>query len=211
MARGDKKAKEAAAASAGPRAPPPTAEVMQQLASTTHFTAPELQALVQRFAQLDTDGDGSVDAEAVCEMGEVAMYPLLRRVVSKYNEDKSGSLTFAEFCQALSTLSGKATLDEKLHFAFDLYDVNGNGAISPDEMFDVFRLMSPRRSMGAEGQPTAAAAASSQLAQPRGPLPRTPEAPPPPPWAPPGLVAKRTPQPSPAPGGTTQTTRCSRL
>eukprot|EP00908_Phaeocystis_cordata_P027336 Transcript_989.p3 GENE.Transcript_989~~Transcript_989.p3 ORF type:complete len:213 (-),score=96.11 Transcript_989:1709-2272(-) len=144
MARGDKKAKEAAAASAGPRAPPPTAEVMQQLASTTHFTAPELQALVQRFAQLDTDGDGSVDAEAVCEMGEVAMYPLLRRVVSKYNEDKSGSLTFAEFCQALSTLSGKATLDEKLHFAFDLYDVNGNGAISPDEMFDVFRLMSPR-------------------------------------------------------------------
>ena len=38
----------------------------------------------------------------------------------------------------------KATLDEKLQFAFALYDVNGNGRISADEMFDVFRLMSPR-------------------------------------------------------------------
>ena len=41
-------------------------------------------------------------------------------------------------------LSAKATLDEKLQFAFALYDVNGNGRISADEMFDVFRLMSPR-------------------------------------------------------------------
>ena len=72
------------------------------------------------------------------------MYPLLRRVVSRYNEDKSGALTFSEFSRALSTLSAKATLDEKLQFAFALYDVNGNGRISADEMFDVFRLMSPR-------------------------------------------------------------------
>jgi len=117
---------------------------MTELASSTHFSASELAILSQRFGDLDSDGDGLVDADEVCAMGEVAMYPLLRRVVSRYNEDKSGALTFSEFSRALSTLSAKATLDEKLQFAFALYDVNGNGRISADEMFDVFRLMSPR-------------------------------------------------------------------
>ena len=174
------------AAADRPRAPPPTPAVMTELASSTHFTASELAILSQRFGDLDSDGDGLVDADEVCAMGEVAMYPLLRRVVSRYNEDKSGALTFSEFSRALSTLSAKAstatstpapprlrlhtrtstlpppprpppphahippalsakaTLDEKLQFAFALYDVNGNGRISADEMFDVFRLMSPR-------------------------------------------------------------------
>ena len=96
------------AAAAVPRAPPPTAAVMNELASSTHFSAPELLSLSQRFADLDSDGDGRVEADEVCAMAEVAMYPLLRRVVSRYNEDKSGALNFGEFCRALSTLSAKA-------------------------------------------------------------------------------------------------------
>ena len=96
------------AAAAVPRAPPPTSAVMNELASSTHFSAPELLSLSQRFADLDSDGDGLVEADEVCAMAEVAMYPLLRRVVSRYNENKSGALHFGEFCRALSTLSAKA-------------------------------------------------------------------------------------------------------
>jgi hypothetical protein len=96
-------------AAAVPRAPPPTPAVMNELASSTHFSASELVILSQRFADLDSDGDGLVDADEVCAMGEVAMYPLLRRVVSRYNEDKSGALNFSEFSRALSTLSAKAS------------------------------------------------------------------------------------------------------
>ena len=104
------------AAAAVPRAPPPTAAVMNELASSTHFSAPELLSLSQRFADLDSDGDGRVEADEVCAMAEVAMYPLLRRVVSRYNEDKSGALHFGEFCRALSTLSSKARLPpSRLH------------------------------------------------------------------------------------------------
>lgn len=97
-------------APAVPRAPPPDPAVMNELASSTHFTASELVILSQRFADLDSDGDGLVDADEVCAMGEVAMYPLLRRVVSRYNEDKSGALNFSEFSRALSTLSAKARI-----------------------------------------------------------------------------------------------------
>ena len=119
---------------AAPRAPPPSGAELQQLASSTHFGAAEISALVQRFAQLDTDGDGKVNVDAICEMPEVAMYPLLRRIVSKFNSDKSGDVTFPEFVRAFSTLSGKATLEEKLRFAFELYDINGNGVIDAAEM-----------------------------------------------------------------------------
>ena len=104
MGRADKKAVPVT------RAPPPTPSVMQELASSTHFSGAELQTLVQRFAELDGDGDGLVAADEVCAMAEVAMYPLLRRVVTRYNQDKSGALNFAEFCRALSTLSSKAHL-----------------------------------------------------------------------------------------------------
>ena len=127
-----------------------------------------------------------MDSEAVIEMGEVAMYPLLRRVVSKVNGDKSGKLTFSEFCRALSTLSGKASLEEKLQFAFDLYDINGDGVIRADEMFDVFRLMSPRAS-GAEGRP---GRSPPQDSRGKASLPRH------------RIRA--------CPGATTRTTRCSR-
>ena len=58
-------------AAAVPRAPPPTPAVMSELASSTHFSASELVILSQRFADLDSDGDGLVDADEVCAMGEV--------------------------------------------------------------------------------------------------------------------------------------------
>ena len=133
-----------ASASAGPRASQPTAQEMQELSTSTHFSSAELGQLSQRFAMLEPDEEGHVDIEKVCDMPEIAMYPLLQRIVSKYNTDKSGGVTFAEFARAMSTLSGKATLGEKLRFAFDLYDINGNGVVTGSEMFDVFRLMSRR-------------------------------------------------------------------
>ena len=73
---GRRRGSSATDAAAVPRAPPPTAAVMNELASSTHFSAPELLSLSQRFADLDGDGDGLVDADEVCAMGEVAMYPL---------------------------------------------------------------------------------------------------------------------------------------
>lgn len=117
---------------------------MHELATSTHFSTAELSQLSQRFAMLEPDDEGHVDVEQVCDMPEIAMYPLLQRIVSKYNTDKSGGVTFPEFAKAMSTLSGKATLSEKLKFAFDLYDIDGNGVIVGSEMFDVFRLISRR-------------------------------------------------------------------
>ena len=133
-----------ASESSGSRVPQPSAQEMQELATSTHFSSAELGQLSQRFAMLEPDEEGHVHVEKVCDVPEIAMFPLLLRIVSKYNADKTGGITFVEFARAMSTLSGKATLGEKLRFAFDLYDINGNGVVTGSEMFDVFRLMSRR-------------------------------------------------------------------
>lgn len=44
----------------------------------------------------------------------------------------------------MSVLSGKATLGEKLKFAFNMFDVNENGKIAPSEMFMLFRMLTCR-------------------------------------------------------------------
>ena len=73
-------------------------------------------------------------------MPELAMYPMLRRMMARYNESRSGALSFGEYARALSTLSGKATLAEKLQFAFSLYDLRGDGTAKAPEVFNLFKL-----------------------------------------------------------------------
>lgn len=42
---------------------------------------------------------------------------------------------------ALRALSVRSTLEEKLEFAFSLYDMNGSGVIERSELFELLRMM----------------------------------------------------------------------
>ena len=119
----------------------PTASEMKALAHATHFDEQEVSQLAQRFSALDNDGSGTLSADELCLMTELSMYPLLKRVLAMHNENKSDLITFGEFVRTMSMLSGKATLGEKLQFAFNVFDINKNGRIQPSEMFTVFRLL----------------------------------------------------------------------
>ena len=110
-----------------------------------HFEEAEVRQLWDRFVALDADKSGAVSVVELVAMPEFNMYPLLRSIVAMYNATADGEITFPGFVQALSTLSGRASMEEKLRFAFSLYDLNKTGMLQKAEMFTVFRIMTGRQ------------------------------------------------------------------
>ncbi|CAH2240123.1 jg6377 [Pararge aegeria aegeria] len=57
-------------------------------------------------------------------------------VFNTLDQDRSGLLSFEEFVTGLSILS-RGTLEEKLRWTFSLYDINGDGFITKEEMTEI--------------------------------------------------------------------------
>ena len=71
----------------------------------------------------------------------MAQNPLVKRVIAVLDKNKDGSISFLEFVQGLNSLSSGAGEEEKLRFAFQIYDINNDGYISNGELFQVLKMM----------------------------------------------------------------------
>lgn len=65
----------------------------------------------------------------------------MRRVIAVLDKNKDGNISFLEFVQGLNSLSAGASQEEKLRFAFNIYDINQDGFISNGELFTVLKMM----------------------------------------------------------------------
>ena len=67
-------------------------------------------------------------------MPEFILNPLSQRLVCLFE-----NVNFRDFLKLLAPFSQKATMEEKLKFMFSVYDVDGDGYISRDDMAHVLQ------------------------------------------------------------------------
>ena len=106
-----------------------------------NFSEQELQKLYKNFSKIDRDKSGTLEPSEFFEIPELANNPLVRRVIAVLDRNKDGNISFLEFVQGLNSLSAGASPDEKLRFAFQIYDINNDGFISNGELFQVLKMM----------------------------------------------------------------------
>ena len=97
--------------------------------------------MYKNFSKIDKDKSGMLEPEEFFDIPELAQNPLVRRVIAVLDKNKDGNISFLEFVQGLNSLSAGASQEEKLRFAFQIYDINNDGFISNGELFTVLKMM----------------------------------------------------------------------
>eukprot|EP00877_Chromochloris_zofingiensis_P005861 jgi/Chrzof1/1528/Cz10g11080.t1 len=96
----------------------------------------EVESLYKRFRSLDRGRKGYISAEEFLGIPELSINPLAQRLVRLFE-----SVNFLEFARLLAAFSSRADREEKLYFMFLVYDVDGDGVVSRDDMQIMLRQL----------------------------------------------------------------------
>lgn len=105
------------------------------------FTKEELKILYDNFIELDQDKSGLIEPEEFFDLQEIKENPIVKRVISVFDKNHDGKISFYEFILGLSALTDCSYNKlEKLKFAFQVYDSNEDGYISNGDLFYSLKL-----------------------------------------------------------------------
>lgn len=132
-------------------------QLLDAIVSGSNFDHSEVERLKRRFMKLDKvcgfasgrkhfsnlpqDNSGTIEREEFLSLPQVSSNPLASRMIAIFDEDGGGDVDFQEFVSGLSAFSSKGNKDEKLRFAFKVYDIDRDGYISNGELFIVLKMM----------------------------------------------------------------------
>mmetsp|Transcript_10790 Transcript_10790/g.15802 ORF Transcript_10790/g.15802 Transcript_10790/m.15802 type:complete len:187 (+) Transcript_10790:161-721(+) len=109
---------------------------LKKLNDQTHFTLAEINELFEQFKNISSsiEDDGLIDVDEFRDALGLKDSLMVRRMFKLFDGDNNGTIDFREFIVGLSVFNEKATMEEKLKFSFKIYDFDGDGHISKDEL-----------------------------------------------------------------------------
>lgn len=117
------------------------------------MTKEDRNELLDLFRQFDTNGDGVLSKHEVMEgykayLGDVEAEKEAERIMQEVDLDKSGTIDYNEFI--LAALNRQKVLNkEKLEATFKMFDKDGNGKISADEIRSILGNTNEKSAMDA--------------------------------------------------------------
>mmetsp|Transcript_9496 Transcript_9496/g.21559 ORF Transcript_9496/g.21559 Transcript_9496/m.21559 type:complete len:187 (-) Transcript_9496:48-608(-) len=120
-------------------------EKIEELKMISNFSDKELNRLIRIFNQLDLDKSGTIVTQELFQMKEFRANPFIHRItkvsLGKEDDGDNTSLSIQEFAQLMSVFSIRATREQKLRYAFKIYDVDGDGKISREDLKETLQLI----------------------------------------------------------------------
>lgn len=115
-------------------------EELKELMEGTRFTQKEIEDWYKGFMKSCPNGFVSADdfEEMYSDFFEGDASEFANHVFRTFDSDCSGFIDFKEFMYSLSTTS-RGSLEEKLEWAFKIYDVDGDGYVTKHEMESIIR------------------------------------------------------------------------
>ncbi|XP_005859872.1 PREDICTED: calcineurin subunit B type 2 [Myotis brandtii] len=107
----------------------------------SRFDHKEIKRLSKRFRKLDMDSSGALSANELLSLPDLWNNPLAQRVFEVFDADGDGKVDFEEFIVGTSQFSVRGDKEQKLRFAFSIYDMDRDGYISNGELFQVLKMM----------------------------------------------------------------------
>ncbi|KAM8801520.1 calcineurin subunit B type 2 [Rhynchonycteris naso] len=107
----------------------------------SHFDEDEIKRLRKSFKKLDLDSSGALSVDEFMKLPELKENPLVQRVIEIFDTDGNGEVDFEEFIVGTSNFSVRGNREQKLRFAFNVYDIDRDGYISNGELFQVLKMM----------------------------------------------------------------------
>ncbi|NXU43790.1 EFCB1 protein, partial [Drymodes brunneopygia] len=115
--------------------------------SVKHFNKSEVECLVKLFDTLVARAsshfagagfDRTVFRDTLHSAFGMTDDVVLDRVFSTFDKGNNGFITVVEWVEGLAVLL-RGTLEEKMKYCFAVYDLNGDGYISREEMFQMLK------------------------------------------------------------------------
>eukprot|EP00735_Rhodelphis_limneticus_P004448 TRINITY_DN16032_c0_g1::TRINITY_DN16032_c0_g1_i1::g.13759::m.13759 TRINITY_DN16032_c0_g1::TRINITY_DN16032_c0_g1_i1::g.13759 ORF type:complete len:190 (+),score=29.34,sp/Q3HRP5/CNBL2_ORYSJ/45.79/5e-48,EF-hand_1/PF00036.27/2.3e+03,EF-hand_1/PF00036.27/1.7,EF-hand_1/PF00036.27/1.3e-05,EF-hand_1/PF00036.27/7.9e-07,EF-hand_1/PF00036.27/1.3e-07,EF-hand_7/PF13499.1/9.3e-06,EF-hand_7/PF13499.1/4.1e-15,EF-hand_8/PF13833.1/55,EF-hand_8/PF13833.1/2.8e-09,EF-hand_8/PF13833.1/0.0023,EF-hand_8/PF13833.1/1.6e- len=102
----------------------------------THFTIDEVRDLYKHFKTISSGltDDGLIDKAEFKKALGLKDSLFVDRMFALFDENGDSVINFNEFIVGLSVFCPKGSLEEKLKFSFRIYDFDGDGHISQNEL-----------------------------------------------------------------------------